>query len=61
MADKKNSRFTETGAKDHDPQEKAQLRKSEDNINTANEPQMPNHPHPEVKHEGKHSGGGNKN
>lgn len=58
MQEDKNQRFTETGAKDHDPQQKAQLRKSEDNVNTTNQQQhTPNHPHPGDKSEGKHSGG----
>ena len=59
MKDQKNPRFTETGAKDHDPQQKAQLRKSEDNVSTANETHTPNHPHPGDQPRGKHSGGGN--
>jgi hypothetical protein len=56
--DDKKNRFTETGAKDHDPQQKAELRKSEDNVSTANQQHhTPNHPHPGDKLTGKHSGG----
>lgn len=58
MKDNPNPRFTETGAKDHDPQQRAAARKSEDNVNTANQQQhTPNHPHPGDQRQGKHSGG----
>ena len=59
MADNKNQRFTETGAKDHDPQERAEQLKSTDNVRTANTEgqHTPNYPHPEETPEGKKSGG----
>ncbi len=59
--DKPTPKMTETGAKDHDPQQKAKLRKSEDNVSTANQtPEEPNHPHPGNGPTGKHSGGKSK-
>lgn len=57
MTDKKQ-RFTETGKKGHDPQEKANALKSEDNVGTSDEAQhSPDYPHPEETPEGKKSGG----
>ena len=58
MKDNDNPRFTETGAKDHNPQQQAQLHKSEDNVGTTdNARHTPNHPHPGDTPQGKHSGG----
>ena len=60
MKDNNNPRFTETGSKDHDPQQEAQQIKSSDNVNTADDQNhLPNHPHPGQQPTGKHSGGGN--
>lgn len=59
MKDNSNPRFTETGAKDHDPQQRANQLKSSDNVRTANTEgdRTPNYPHPGKAPEGKHSGG----
>lgn len=59
MKDNPNPRFTETGAKDHDPQQKAEQLKSTDNVRTANTDgdHTPNYPHPGGTPNGKKSGG----
>ena len=65
MKDNNNPQFTETGAKDHDPQSRAEQIKSTDNVRTANQydqsrnqdDHTPNHPHPGKGPEGKKSGG----
>lgn len=61
MPKQDNPRFTENGAKDHDPQQEAQKIKSTDNVNTVDgQNHTPNHPHPGDEVKGKKSGGGNK-
>lgn len=59
MADNKNNqRFTETGKKDHDPQQRAEQIKSTDNINTNDrQDHSPSYPNPGNKPTGKHRGG----
>ena len=59
MKDNKPTRFTETGMKDHDPQQRAKQIKSTDNVRTADQgdEHTPNHPHPGQQPTGKHSGG----
>lgn len=62
MKDNNNPRFTETGAKDHDPQQKAEQIKSTDNVNTSDQQKnTPDHPHPGNAPTGKHGGGSDNN